>query len=41
MSDTKESQKESLNKFQKELLEEFLKEDTGIIWWCRHAGSDL
>lgn len=31
MSDAKESKKESLNKFQKELLEEFLKKDTGII----------
>lgn len=37
MSDAKESKKESLNKFQKELLEEFLKKDTGIIWWCRHG----
>lgn len=37
MSDAKESKKESLNKFQKELLEKFLKEGTGIIKWCRHG----
>lgn len=37
MIDAKELQKESLKKFQRDLLEKFLKKDTGIIRWCRHG----